>query len=197
MTEVHLGRLLAASLHQAIGEELPMRLEFYEHWLHSEGMRDGSIGVAPMVAILGFLRTEGEAYERVMVKAGDLSAEWTLLSFSPARRRVITMLPRWLRVRAAVRAARDVALSVSSGTRVSARVRGTSATIEFAASLFCVVRGMHTLPLCSFYRALAVRTLELLGVPAEGHVSTCRAVGGASCTVVLDLNRSSVAEAVA
>lgn len=193
MTEVHLGRLLAASLHQAIGEILPMRLDFYENWLHSEGLRDGSIGMAPMIAILGFLRTEGDAYERVVSRAGDLAAEWTLLSFSPTRRRVIAALPRFFRLRAAVRAARDVALAVSSGSRVSSRVRGSSVRLEFAASLFCAVRGVQTLPLCGFYRALAARTLATFALPAQARVDQCRAMGADTCVVVLDIGAAQAA----
>ena len=60
MTEGHLGRLLPACLHQAIADVLPQRLEFYEEWLDPVGLRDGSIGLAPISAVIGFLRTEGE-----------------------------------------------------------------------------------------------------------------------------------------
>jgi hypothetical protein len=34
MDDSGVGRLLVASLHQSIAEELPSRLEFYEAWLH-------------------------------------------------------------------------------------------------------------------------------------------------------------------
>lgn len=193
MTEVHVGRLLAASLHQAIGEELPMRLDFYEHWLHGEGLRDGSIGFAPMLAVLGFLRTEGDAYDRIVSRAGDLATEWTLLSISPARQRLIRALPRWLRLRAAMRLAREVALGVSSGTRVAVRVRGGTALMEFNSSLFCAVRGRQALPLCGFYRALAARTLSSVGVQAEARVSECRATGADRCVVTLDCDASRTA----
>src|SRR4026207_1139194 len=42
-----IGRLLVASLHQAIADLLPTRLEFYEAWLNPTGLRDGRIGPAP------------------------------------------------------------------------------------------------------------------------------------------------------
>src|SRR5439155_25272548 len=51
MTDARIRRVLAASLHQAIGDVLPQRLDFYEVWLKSEGLRDGSIGLAPMTAV--------------------------------------------------------------------------------------------------------------------------------------------------
>ena len=65
-----MGRLVPACLHQAIQETLPRRLDFYEHWLHSQALHDGSIGLAPMTAVLGFLRTEGEGYDQVVRRAG-------------------------------------------------------------------------------------------------------------------------------
>ena len=85
MTEARVGRLLAACLHQAILDDLPQRIEFYEHWLHSEGLRDGNIGLSPMIAVLGFLRTEGDAYDLVASRAGQLAAEWTVTSLSGFR----------------------------------------------------------------------------------------------------------------
>jgi hypothetical protein len=79
MTPARVGRLLAACLHQAIGDVLPERLEFYEFWLSSEGLRDGSIGLAPISAVLGFLRTE-DAYQQVTTQAGRLAAARTVVA---------------------------------------------------------------------------------------------------------------------
>ena len=59
--DVRVGRVLVAALQQAIAEELPTRAEFYDHWLGPDGRRDGTLGQAPMTAVLGFLRTEGAA----------------------------------------------------------------------------------------------------------------------------------------
>ncbi len=55
--------MLIASLHQGISDLIPTRLEFYENWLHAIGMRDGKIGLAPLAAVLSFLRQEGESYD--------------------------------------------------------------------------------------------------------------------------------------
>ncbi len=65
MSEPRIGRVLVASLHQAIADILPTRLEFYENWLNVSGLREGTIGLAPLSAVLSFLRTEGEAYELI------------------------------------------------------------------------------------------------------------------------------------
>ncbi len=48
MTRGDIGRVLAASLHQAITDELPTRLEFYESWLRPESLHAGRLGVAPL-----------------------------------------------------------------------------------------------------------------------------------------------------
>ena len=60
MSEPRIGRVLVASLHQAIADLLPTRLEFYENWLNVNGLREGTIGLAPLSAVLSFLRTEGD-----------------------------------------------------------------------------------------------------------------------------------------
>ncbi len=187
MTEARVGRLLAACLHQAIVDQLPQRLEFYEHWLHSEGLRDGSIGLAPTIAVLGFLRTEGPAYQGVVERAGTLAAEWSVASLSPVERRAIMWLPRGLRARAALRVTARIAASICSATRASARVRRRTARLSVKASIFCDVREDRPLPLCGFYRTLAESTLAALGVPALGRLTQCHAVAEGVCIVTLDL----------
>ena len=59
MREAGIGRVLVASLHQGIADILPTRLSFYENWLNAEGLREGTIGLAPLYAVLSFLRQEG------------------------------------------------------------------------------------------------------------------------------------------
>jgi hypothetical protein len=190
MTEAHIGRLLAASLHQAIGDLLPQRLEFYENWLHSEGLRDGTIGLAPITAVVGFLRTEGGAYGDVVARAGELSSDWTIASLPPFRLRMLRWLPRRLRVRAALRVADEIARSVSRDTRLSRRVRGGSARVQVSSSLFCSARAAQPLPLCGFYLALVVRTCHHLGVTASARSESCRAIDGSPCVIVVDLSRT-------
>jgi predicted hydrocarbon binding protein len=65
--------------------------------------------------------------------------------------------------------------------------------MEFASSLFCAVRGVQTLPLCGFYRALAARTLAAFDLPAQAHVAQCRAMGADSCVIVLDIGAAQAA----
>ncbi len=187
MTEARVGRLLAASLHQAIFDRLPQRLEFYEHWLHSEGLRDGSIGLSPMIAVLGFLRTEGDAYDAVMSRAGQLAAQWTVESLPSVQRRAIAWLPRPFRARAALGIARTVLASICSATKASTRVRRKTADVTVRGSLFCDVREHQRLPLCAFYRAATVAALGALAVPAIGQVSACHAVGDGPCVIALQL----------
>ena len=68
MSEAGIGRVLVASLHQAIADILPTRLSFYENWLNAEGLREGTIGLAPLYAVLSFLRQEGDAYTLVTTR---------------------------------------------------------------------------------------------------------------------------------
>jgi hypothetical protein len=189
MIDAHVGRLLAASLHQAIADELPQRLEFYEEWLRGEGMRDGSIGLAPITGVLGFLRTEGgDAYDRVVSRAGVLAAEWSVPNLSPIRRRIIGALPRAWRARAALGVADAIARDVCSTTRAVSRVRRGVATMSVRESPFCLARDPQPRPLCGFYAALGVEILRAFGLTAEGRTETCRSAAGTNCRVVIDFH---------
>ncbi len=185
MPEARIGRLLPACLHQAIADVLPQRLDFYENWLRSETLRDGDIGVAPMTAVLGFLRTEHAEYGAVVARAGALAAEWTVASL---RRRLIDLLPRPLRTRVALRIARKVARRLYSPTRMSVRIRGRRARLDIASSVFCGVRERHPGPLCGFYGALATGILRAFRLPARSVIESCRGAGAAGCVLELTLS---------
>lgn len=193
MTEALVGRLLPACLHQAILDEIPQRLDFYEEWLHPDGLRDGNIGLAPLTAVLGFLRTEGEAYGRVMTRAGTLAGEWSIAAMPAVRRRLVTSLPRGLRARAALRIAARIVRDVLSTSKASTRMRRGHAKFSIDASLFCAVRDRHAAPLCGFYAALGAEVLRRFDLPAGARIEACRAVSGGAC--VVDLNLSGAVEA--
>ncbi len=93
MNDAVVGRLLVASLHQAISDLLPTRLEFYEAWLHPGGLREGRIGLAPLAAVLSFLRLEGEPYHLITARAGEYTAEWSVAEISPLKKRIIHAAP--------------------------------------------------------------------------------------------------------
>jgi len=188
MTEALVGRLLPACLHQAILDVLPQRLDFYEEWLHPDGLRDGNIGLAPLTAVVGFLRTEGEAYERVMTRAGALAGEWSIAALPGVQRRVVASLPRGLRARAALRIAARIVRSVLSTSKASTRLRRGHARLSVTSSLFCAVREPHAAPLCAFYAALGADVLRRFDLPVEVRIESCRAVSGGACVVELDLS---------
>jgi len=172
-----------ASLHQAIAEVRPTRLDFYEHWLHADGLRHGGIGLAPMVAVVGFLRTEGDAYERIVARAGDCAADWVVDGLSGLERRVVLALPRPLRLRAALRIGRGLVKRTYPRSRAIVTVRRGTARIDVRRSLFCDVREPGDAPLCRFYAAAFVRLLERFSLPAAADIAACRATGGDQCTL--------------
>src|SRR4030081_2573262 len=106
MREAGIGRVLVASLHQGIADILPTRLAFYENWLNAEGLREGTIGLAPLYAVLSFLRQEGDAYQIITTRAGEYAAEWTVQSMSPVQRSIIKAAPGWIRRRLLLRLSR-------------------------------------------------------------------------------------------
>ena len=167
MIEASIGRLLVASLHQAIADLLPARLEFYEGWLSPSGLRDGRIGLAPLAAVLSFLRQEGTPYHLVVGRAGEHTAEWTVDGLSGLTRAVIRLAPPALRARLVMRVARSVVHSTCRSSRASVRWRKGRATVHIRGSIFCGVRGPAEEPLCEFYASAIRRLMALFALDAE------------------------------
>jgi hypothetical protein len=183
MREAGIGRVLVASLHQGIADILPTRLGFYENWLNAEGLREGTIGLAPLYAVLSFLRQEGEAYHMITTRAGEYAAEWTVESMSPVQRTFIRAAPSWLRGRLLVRLSGQLVRSSYRGSRVVSRLRRGTANLDVRGSLFCTVRDRVPRPLCGFYAAAFTRLLMLFNVQARAEVVACRGTGGTSCVL--------------
>jgi bacteriochlorophyll 4-vinyl reductase len=181
MTEAGIGRILVASLHQGIADLLPTRLEFYENWLNPDGLRHGTIGLAPLHAVLSFLRQEGDAYGLITQRAGQYAAEWTVASQWPMQTSLIRSLPVGLRAQVVLRLARRTIRSTYIGSRAIVRVRKGRGAIDVRGSIFCNTREPSPEPLCGFYAAAASRFLELYGVPGEVRPGQCRAVGDPAC----------------
>ncbi|MDO8834519.1 MAG: hypothetical protein Q7V01_02935, partial [Vicinamibacterales bacterium] len=106
MSAAGIGRLLIASLHQAISEQIPARLSFYEPWLTTDGFRTSRVSLAGIRAAFSFLRQDDGAYDPVMRRAGELAASWLWQDLSAVRRAWLRALPAWGRRRAAGRLAR-------------------------------------------------------------------------------------------
>jgi bacteriochlorophyll 4-vinyl reductase len=183
MREAGIGRLLVASLHQSIADILPTRLSFYENWLNAEGLREGTIGLAALNAVLSFLRQEGEAYDMITTRAGEYAAEWTVRSMSPFQRSVVRVAPPWLRRRLLLRQARALVRSCYHGSRVISRMRRGTASINVRASIFCTVREPVQHPLCGFYAAAFTRLLVLFNLQARVDVVACRGTGKTTCVL--------------
>ena len=178
MGESRIGRVLVASLHQAIADLLPTRLEFYENWLNVAGLREGTIGLAPLTAVLSFLRTEGDAYQLIT------SARWRVrrgLDVRDGTRVRAEDRPRPAR-RACVRgrrSARHGALVKSTypSSRALTRVKRGMVTVDLRGSLFCEVReaslraAMRFLRRGDCRRAAAVRRI---GACPRERMPRCR-----------------------
>lgn len=187
MTDDGIGRLLVASLHQSIGDVLPQRLEYYEHWLSPMGLKEGRSGLAPLNAVLSFLRQEGQAsYDQVMATAGRYSADWHFADAGAAP--WLRLLPRGLRRRAALRRTRAllVAAFATHGVKTSAR-RGAG-TVTITGSVFCGVRDRWPWPTCGYLASAVERLVELQGLTAQVRVAQCRAQGEGVCTLTVDFD---------
>ena len=191
MRDAGIGRLLVAALHQGIADALPDRLEFYEAWLNPRGLRDGTIGLAPLNAVLSFLRTEGEAvYTAVSSRAGVYAGDWTIDELPPWRRRAIEALPAALKRRAAIRVARSLIGRAYSGSRARSRFRRGVGQLDVRGSIFCGVRTPTAYPLCRFYASAVAQVFARLDIEAEATVIKCQATGEPFCHVQILMGSS-------
>lgn len=200
MVDAGIGRLLVASLHQGIADVAPARLPFYENWLKPPGLRDARFGLAPLHAVLSFLRREGQQpYDEVMRQAGRYTAMWGYEGLPAFERAVVRRLPARLRARAALHLSRRLVRDTFRGSRATVRLRKGTGTVAIRASIFCVVRETSEAPMCVFYAAAVVAFLECFDIAASADVTRCKASGDDACTLCVTLHdqRIDVTEAAA
>ena len=189
MNDAGVGRLLVASLHQGIADLLPTRLEFYEAWLNPAGLREGRIGLAPLAAVLSFLRQEGEPYRLVAARAGEYSAEWMFAELPSFERRLVIGMPDTIRLRLVTRLARRLVRETYRGSRAVVRWRKGRASVDLRGSIFCEVRDSVDEPLCEFYAAAIRRLMRLFNIRVEVGTERCRATGGSQCLMSVSIQQ--------
>jgi len=183
MIEPGIGRVLVASLHHAITERLPTRVDFYEEWLSPRGLRDGRMGLAPLQAVLSFLRQEGEAYDDVMARAGELAAGWWLTELPSVRRSAVSAGPLWLRGRLTMGLCQDFVKQTFRDSHVTSAWSAGEGQLTVGHSVFCDVRGQGQHALCGFYVSALGEVLKAVGMAVVIDVLTCRATGGTACVL--------------
>ena len=180
--ESGVGRLLLASLHQAIGDVIPMRLEFYEHWLRPGQLHQGVMGRAPLSAVLGFLRTE-PAYEQVVARGGVYAADWDRASRSDIAVQTARVLPAPLAGRIALYVAGRLVRATTFGGRTRATLAGDTGSMEIHGSVFCDVREPVQHPFCGYYAAMVSRVLEHFGIDGAVRITACRGAANPTCVL--------------
>lgn len=198
MIDAGIGRLLIASLHQGINDVVPARLPFYENWLTPPGLRDGKFGLAPLHAVLSFLRLEGQtAYGQVMSRAGQYTADWAYMELSSVQRSLVRSLPVALRARWTLHLAGRLVKQTFRGSRASVRLKKGAGTMDIRASIFCAVREKAAWPMCVFYSAAVEQYLQRFDIDASVRVSQCKASGGKGCTMAITIRGERAAERAA
>jgi len=193
MNDAGVGRLLVASLHQGIADVLPTRLEFYESWLNPSGLREGRIGLAPLAAVLSFLRQEGEAYRLVAERAGEYSAEWMVAELPAFERSLVHAMPDAVRLRLVARLARRMVRQTYGGSRAVVRWRKGRGSVDLRGSIFCEVRDPTEQPLCEFYVAAIRRLMSLFNILVEVGTDGCRATGAPQCLMFVQVRQNPAA----
>jgi hypothetical protein len=190
VTGTEIGRVLVASMHQAIADELPTRVDFYDHWLGGQRMRDGSVGLAPMTAVLGFLRAEGEPYHAVMKRAGIYAADWTVDSLGAMERRFIHSQPRWWRLRSVMRLTARTIRAGYQPVKTKVRVKKNQAWFEVRQSLFCRVRAPQGAALCDYHAALIVQMMSRFDLPSTVTIEQCAGTQDSHCSVAVEIGKA-------
>ena len=184
MVDAGIGRLLIASLHEGIADVSPTRLEFYENWLTPPGLRDHKFGLAPLHAVLSFLRLEGQhTYERIMTKAGQYTADWAYAELPAVQRAVVRRFPAGLRARWALRISKRLVRQTFKGSKARVRMKRGEGSVGIHASVFCSVRETAAFPMCVYYCAALERFLKHFDLDANVRITQCRAHGDGDCTM--------------
>jgi hypothetical protein len=186
MSEAKIDRLMAAAIHQAIGDITPSRLEFYESYLRPRGWREDAVNLAPVAAVLSFLRHEPDgSYDAVMTRAAGYAADWVYDAL-PWRVRILgrAVAPRRARLRTLGRIGRAHLEGSYRGTRASATARRGTLEVEILGSIFCSTRDQASAPHCRYYLAFFERLLQRDGLTVvDAAIDACRAGGGPACRI--------------
>ena len=180
-----------ASLHQAVGECLPTRLEFYEYWLDTRKLRTEGVGRAQLSAVLSFLRCENGHYRTVTALAGRYTAEWSVAAWSGLRRRLIGGAPRFVRRRLVTRAAARALHRLGVARRLTVRRRDGNLVIDIDDSIFCDPRAKPTAGLCDFVTAAFEAFFEAFDLPSTVTIVGCRALDGEHCVLRIETRTAS------
>jgi hypothetical protein len=178
------GRVLLASLHQAIAEVLPERLEFYERWLTPPPDAKG-LGVASFMAMLSFLQREEGAADAVTARAGQYAAVRALRDLHVLQRAYLRVLPRRLRARRAIRLLVRELPSLYPETQIDTIRRRGTIFVGIEESPFCIAQRPSDRPSCSFYASTITTFQQLLDVRPAVRVSRCRSAGSKSCLLMV------------
>lgn len=188
MVDAGIGRLLIASLHQGIADVMPARLPFYEHWLTPPGLTNAKFGLAPLHAVLSFLRLEGQPlYDQTMMKAGRYTADWAYLELGSFRRALVRSLPTSLRARWALSLSRRIFTQTFRGSKARLSLRRGAGTMNIDGSIFCELREAGAWPMCVFYSAVVEQFVQHFDIEARVQVGECKAAGGDGCKMIVTI----------
>jgi hypothetical protein len=198
MVDAGIGRLLIASLHQGIADVMPARLPFYEHWLTPPGLKNAKCGLAPLHAVLSFLRLEGRAsYDQTMIRAGRYTADWAYLELGSVKRALARSLPPTLRARWALSLSRRIVKRTFRGSSAKVHLRRGTGKMDIRGSIFCELREAGEWPMCVFYGAVVEQLVQHFDLEVQVHVGECKAAGGGACTMIVTILGARAAQAAA
>lgn len=180
--EVLVERKFVASLHRALEEVAPERLEVFEKWFNPADRRP-QFHIAPVIGAVGYLRKTPELYRKVMEKAGRYASQWSCLDLPQLRRKMIQSRLPFGRDRLLRHLLRFGLRSIHRDGALETARNGDHLVVTVANSLFCRTGGPGgDEPACLYYAALFAGLLDCTQEKTSSFIeSACRGLGDAAC----------------
>ncbi len=173
-------RKFVASLHKALEELAPERLEIFEKWFDPADRRP-QFHIASIIGAVGYLRRSPELYHKVMEKAGHYASQWSCLDLPENKRKILFRLP-FGRDRRVKHLLQKGLRSIHRDGQLETARDGDKLVVTLSNSLFCRTELIGNEPTCEYYSAFFAGLLACIHENCSSMTeSACRGQGDSSC----------------
>jgi hypothetical protein len=173
-------RKFVASLHKALEDLAPERLEIFKKWFDPADRRP-QFHIATVIGAIGYLRRSPDLYHKVMEKAGHYASQWSCLDLPRIERKFRFRLP-FGRDRLVKHLLQRGLKSIHRDGELETARDGDKLVVTVSNSLFCRTEKNGGEPTCEYYSALFAGLLDCTHENWSSITeSACRAQGDSSC----------------
>lgn len=173
-------RKFVASLHKALEELAPERLEIFEKWFDPADRR-AQFHIASVIGAIGYLRRSPDLYHKVMEMAGRYASQWSCLDLPQIKRKIRFRLP-FGRDRLVKHLLQSGLKSIHRDAELETARDGDKLVVTVSNSLFCRTELNGGEPTCEYYSALFAGLLACTHEKCSSITeSACRSRGDSCC----------------